>query len=289
MKLSYMIDMDESSAWMMVTAGEPAKANIPYVQELGDFMAQGKYYTTREGFPSYLLKYTLSGEGVLEYEGSTWRVPKGHFFWIDCEKPQHYRTSERTGEWRVLWVHFFGPTCKYYYEQFLSANNGCNVGALPDDSPVPTSIYDLMDLYREKVGHASDLRASAILSSIMVDCVAAATQREGEAASRYVREVRDYILSHYTGKITLDELARHLSLNKYYLQKFYRLHTGQTPNEYLFSLRLNHAKEMLRATDKPVGIVAEEVGIENISHFIKQFKRSEGVTPSAYRKRWQAQ
>lgn len=289
MKLSYMIDMDESSVWMMVTAGESAKASLPYVQELGDFISQGKYYTTREGLPSYLIKYTLSGEGILEYEGNAFRIPGGHFFWIDCEKPQHYHTSEHTGEWRVLWVDFYGATSRYYYEQFLNANNGSNVGALPDDSSVPTSIYALMDLYKEKAGHISDIHASSILTSIMVECITAATRKNSGTASRYVREARDYILSHFTEKISLEVLAKHLLLNKYYLQKLFRQHTGQTPNEYLSALRMNHAKELLRTTEKPVNLVAAEIGIENVSHFIKQFKTSEGITPSNYRRRWQFQ
>jgi AraC-like DNA-binding protein len=63
---------------------------------------------------------------------------------------------------------------------------------------------------------------------------------------------------------------------------------GRTPYEYLTDLRLDHAKELLRATDQPVGRVAEDVGLENVSYFIKRFRLQEGVTPAVYRKRWQA-
>ena len=289
MRLSYMIDMDKSSSWMMVTAGEPTRANLPYVQELGDFIAHGKYYTTREGLSSYLIKYTLSGEGVLEYGGATETVPAGHFFWIDCEKAQHYRTSRSDGDWRMLWVHFQGATCRYYYEQFLAANGGRNTAELPAESSVPSNICALMEIYREKSNYASDIRAASILSSILSECIVSALKKGEGVAGQYVREARNYMLLHYAQKITLDELARHLSLNKYYLQKLYRKQTGQTPAEYLACQRLNHAKELLRATDAPIKLIAEQVGVENVSHFIKMFRRSEGTTPNVYRRHWQAQ
>lgn len=286
MRLSYEIDMEESSRWLMATVGTAAKANLPYVQELGDFRARGNYYTTREGLPSFLIKYTLSGEGTLEYNGRVCSVPKGHFFWIDCEKPQQYQTSGQAGSWRVIWVHFTGAGSRYYYEQFLLANGGQNVGVLPEDSAVPSSIYSLMDLYEAEKNFATDMRASALLCAVMAECVAAVSRREGGTASGYVREARDYMLSHYAERITLDSLARQLALNKFYLQKLYRQHTGQTPNEYLLSIRLSRAKELLCTTEKSVGTIAAEVGIENVSYFIKLFTQSQGTTPNVFRRQW---
>ena len=109
----------------------------------------------------------------------------------------------------------------------------------------------------------------------------------GEAIAGAVREARDYLLLHYAEPVTLDVLARVLSLSKYHLQKLFRRQVGQTPNEFLNDLRLNHAKEFLRATDEPVARIAEAVGFENASYFIRRFKRHEGVTPAVYRRRWQ--
>ena len=73
-----------------------------------------------------------------------------------------------------------------------------------------------------------------------------------------------------------------------------RLTGGQEPlpgrlldSRQVNDLRLNHAKEYLRATDEPVARIAEAVGFENASYFIRRFKRHEGVTPAVYRRRWQ--
>lgn len=289
MRLSYMIDMDKGSVWMPVTASADAKENLPYVQELGDFIAHEKYYTIREGLPSYLIKYTLSGEGELHYDGRDYFIPAGHFYWIDCQKQQHYHTSKRTGEWRVIWVHFWGPNCSFYYKQFLAASNGKPDGEMFAHNNIASNIYALMDLYRNESGSLNtDLQASALLTAVMAECVHAVSGKRENISVRYVRQMQDYITAHYRENITLDILSKQLSLNKFYIQKLFKQQTGQTPNAYLIHTRLNHAKGLLRTTELPIAAAAIESGIENTSHFIKLFKTYEGVTPAVYRNNWRS-
>jgi hypothetical protein len=87
-KLSYHLDLDPESVWLTVTPSQTAKNSVLYVQELGDFIAHGGYYTRREGLASYLIKYTLSGEGLLDYRGQTYTILPDQLFWIDCQNAQ---------------------------------------------------------------------------------------------------------------------------------------------------------------------------------------------------------
>jgi AraC-like DNA-binding protein len=286
--LQYQLDMEKESIWLTVTPSASIRAALPFVQELGDFITRGNYYTTREGLASYLIKYTLSGEGILEYGGETYNVVPGSIFWIDCEKKQHYCTSPQAGEWRMLWVHFYGNTCRQYYDLFLQQNGGKNTLMLSPENDVPAMIRTLLGMYG--VGEnslATDTRASGMLSHVMSECCIAALGGQtpvGQPDS--VRSARTYLLSNYGERITLDNLAYRYSINKYYFQKLFKKHTGYTPNEFLILARLNKAKEYLRTTDFSVGEVAEKVGVENVSHFINLFKKNEGVTPNAYRQMW---
>lgn len=287
MKLSYQLDMAPASQWHIVSAGALARGNLPYVQEVGDFIAREKYFTSREGLNSYLIKYTLAGEGRLVYEEQDAFIPEGHFYWIDCRRPQYYQTSERTGNWRVLWVHFNGAACEPLYRRFLALNSG-NDGALPADNRLAAHIYELIDLYREAPGPCADMRAAAILLDIMAACIGSAGSGINAAPPGYVRQAKDYMSAHFREPITLDVLAKELSLNKYYLQKLFTRHAGLSPGAYLANLRIARAKEMLRTTQLPVAAVAAEVGIETASHFIKLFRAHESMTPAEYRKVWRA-
>ena len=126
-KLRYELDLEPNYIWLSPTATQAAKRSIPYVQELGVFPCRERYYTERERLPSFLIKYCISGGGLLEYDGKRYAVRSGHIFWLDCMKKQHYCTDPGEGSWFIVWVHFYGEECRRYYDLFLQQNDGMPV------------------------------------------------------------------------------------------------------------------------------------------------------------------
>ena len=287
-KLSYRLDIARESVWLTATPSQTAKASIAYVQELGDFFCGKEYFTRRENLPSYLIKFCISGEGLLDYEGRTHTLRPGQLFWIDCMKPQYYRTSPRKGQLRLLWVHFYGAPCRAYYNLFLAQNDNNPIINVDSDVAVKSTLDALIGLYKNGANNLQDdIQASGLLTQLMVRCISAAgTRAERSSLPGYVLDVRNYIGLHYHERITLDTLAKTLSINKYYLQKLFKRHMGLSPNEYLIQTRLTRAKELLRTASLPISQISMDVGISNIGHFISLFKQHEGITPSAYRQRW---
>ncbi|HZM35582.1 MAG TPA: helix-turn-helix transcriptional regulator [Burkholderiales bacterium] len=66
----------------------------------------------------------------------------------------------------------------------------------------------------------------------------------------------------------------------------FRQATGLSPLEYAHRVRLEEAKQMLEAGDEPVEAIAEQVGYEDAGFFSWLFRRSVGLTPARYRKRF---
>ena len=64
--------------------------------------------------------------------------------------------------------------------------------------------------------------------------------------------------------------------------------TGMSPLEYVQTLRLEEAKQMLEATNEPIEAIANEVGYEDAGFFARLFRRSVNLTPGQYRKRFGA-
>ena len=287
-KISFNLDIAPQSTWLTVTAAQAARSSIPYVQELGDFYCGPDYYTSRENLPSYLIKLCLSGEAHLHYDGTDYIMRPGQVFWIDCSRPQHYHTAPGQDGCRLMWVHFYGAGCEAYYRLFLAQNENRNLVEPASDMAIRSTLDTLLKLYREGGNTLlDDVQASAMLSQLMSHCVHAAAARSG--ANRlpgYVIDARSYINTHYAERITLDDLSRQISVNKFYLQKLFKRCIGLSPNEYLIHTRLTRAKQLLRTTASPISQIAMDVGISNIGHFISLFKRYEGITPSAYRQRW---
>ena len=70
-----------------------------------------------------------------------------------------------------------------------------------------------------------------------------------------------------------------------FLRRFKRA-TGQSPLEYVQTLRIEEAKQLLETSDMPLDDIAAEIGYSEPSAFRHLFRKLVGVTPSAYRRRY---
>ncbi len=287
-KLQYHLDLDPRSQWVFNTSGAAARENLIYVQEAGDFIAGPGYYTTREGFDSYLIKLTVSGCGLLRYKQGEYRVPAGSFYWIDCRAHQDYRTDPAAGGWRVLWVHLYGANAQFYYESFLQATGGEPVAALCGAQQAYETLRQLLRLLGSDAPQAEkDLQSAALLSRLLTQLVLCAMKPAARTQpTALMKKIRDYLDTQYLRKCTLAELGARFGLSPCYLQRQFKRCYGQSPAEYLMYLRIVRAKELLRTTRSPVSEVAYAAGFENAGYFSRLFKQQEGLTPQEYRHLW---
>ncbi|MCL6457416.1 MAG: helix-turn-helix transcriptional regulator, partial [Gorillibacterium sp.] len=112
-----------------------------------------------------------------------------------------------------------------------------------------------------------------------------ATKGAGAGASKRVEvtEACQYISLRLGSRISLDEVADHLHLNASYFSRLFKKETGTTFIEYVTSLKMERAKELLDGTHCTVGEICEQLGYDNQSYFIKTFKAHTGATPVEYR------
>ena len=99
-------------------------------------------------------------------------------------------------------------------------------------------------------------------------------------------DVKEYIDRHYMEKITLDKLSEEFLINKYYLERIFKEQFGTSIISYLLNIRITHAKQLLRFTDKSVGQIGAECGIYPLYYFSRMFRQTEGISPTEYRMRW---
>jgi AraC-like DNA-binding protein len=286
--LQYQLDVDKRSRWQIVTVHPLAKSELIYAQEVGDFYCGRNYYTVREGLDSFLIKLTLSGGGILEYEGKEYHLSAGQFFWIDCQNSQRYYTDPKHGRWHVLWIHFRGGNAKAYYDLFRSIGEGNPIGSMPAQCNGEDLLKELIFQYMENTSTIdNDITASSKLTQLLAFCIQAVSgQEESNVMPDVVQQIRAYLSEHYAESIQLDSLSQQFSVSKYHLQRIFKKYVGQSPLEFLSSVRLTHAKELLRTTDLPISEIAYRVGMENASYFISKFRSEEEITPNKYRKHW---
>ncbi|QAY66653.1 AraC family transcriptional regulator [Paenibacillus protaetiae] len=106
------------------------------------------------------------------------------------------------------------------------------------------------------------------------------------SASRMERlkKVLLYIQQHYDKPIRLHELAGQIPMSEGQFCRFFKSMTGQTPVDYMNSYRIRQAANLLLQTDRKISDIALEVGFDNISYFIRVFRKMMKCPPSAFRR-----
>ncbi len=96
-----------------------------------------------------------------------------------------------------------------------------------------------------------------------------------------IKTICHYLEDNYTKTITLNELSALTGWSKYHLLRTFTKKMGISPNSYLETIRINHAKKLLEQGIKPVEVTFL-TGFSDQSHLTKFFKRLVGLTPKQY-------
>ena len=102
-------------------------------------------------------------------------------------------------------------------------------------------------------------------------------------AQEIINSIHTYISAHYSDEITLSSIAQVVHLSPYYISKLFKKTTGENFIDYLTSVRMERAMELLTSPEVRIYDVAEQVGYKSTKHFSQVFRNYTGKTPSEYR------
>jgi transcriptional regulator GlxA family with amidase domain len=110
--------------------------------------------------------------------------------------------------------------------------------------------------------------------------------RSAQVNDAVIARCQVWIAEHYHEPSPVTALVRLSGLAERSFKRRFQLATGMSPLEYVHTMRLEEAKQMLEATDKPIEAIANEVGYEDAGFFSRLFKRKVNLSPAQYRKRF---
>lgn len=105
---------------------------------------------------------------------------------------------------------------------------------------------------------------------------------ESQSEERIGRAIT-YLHEHYEQELSIIELISVAALSRSSLHRLFKLRLGMTISDYVAQLRIGHACALLMNSQKPISIVTEEVGYNNLAHFNRQLKVLKNKTPRAFR------
>lgn len=97
---------------------------------------------------------------------------------------------------------------------------------------------------------------------------------------RRVESMKQYIGTHYRGRVTKEELGDVIKTTPNYAATLFKTVTSQTISEYVHNLRMKTALYMLTESQLTISEIADYLGYNDVSYFYRIFKRSTGSPPS---------
>ena len=102
---------------------------------------------------------------------------------------------------------------------------------------------------------------------------------------RRVQAVIDYMSEDLSRPLRLQEVAHSVNLSASRLQHLFKADTSMTPAQYLKSLRMEKAKQLIDSTFLSTKEIMKRVGMKDESHFVREFKKIYGLPPGTYKQR----
>ncbi len=176
----------------------------------------------------------------------------------------------------------FGETAKQLY-QHVTESDG-HILTYPKQSPVIQMIYTMIN----KIEH-EQLNNSYQASSLCYQFLMALSESLSEQKNtkltlpKSIEDVMAFINDYYDRDLSLDDCVEQSNLSKYYFTRQFKKHVKLTPIEYLTTIRIQKAIELLLNDPAPIKEIAARVGYQNGNYFAKVFKKYTGKSPNAYR------
>jgi AraC-like DNA-binding protein/mannose-6-phosphate isomerase-like protein (cupin superfamily) len=104
-----------------------------------------------------------------------------------------------------------------------------------------------------------------------------------------IERIIDYSFKNYLSPITLQEVASIAEMSIPTFCRFFKKNIKKTYFEFLQELRINHACNLLKTTNKQILTICYESGYNSWAHFSQKFKQIKKLAPNAYRKEFKAE
>ncbi|MDR2903870.1 MAG: response regulator [Clostridiales bacterium] len=160
------------------------------------------------------------------------------------------------------------------YSDFNYAQSACRLRAF-DYLLKPIGLDDLSGLLS---------RLSMSLSTNSESAVDGQEEEMDDVGSSTIKQIVEEIRSSYISELSLTELSKKHAISIGYLSQRLKNELGLSFVDYISSMRIQRAKELLRNEHISVDDIARQVGYRDCSYFIKVFKKIVGMSPHKYRK-----
>ncbi|MDO4562960.1 MAG: AraC family transcriptional regulator [Clostridia bacterium] len=226
--------------------------------------------------PTYLLHYVYEGCGYLEADGRRFDVKRNQAFLIFPGQLTTY-VADKDDPFLYYWIEFYGNKA----EEFVQRSNLSPANPIfSDDEPFEcgNALKDLVN-----TGEMTSYKLTSMFWRFAATMVKNDKQPTSPA-DMYVERAKNYIHARVSHRTTVEEVAKHLSLNRSYFTRLFKAKVSLAPKQYILNYHMDVARSLLQNGGLMIREVADSVGYDSTVEFTKAFTRQSGIPPSKYKK-----
>ncbi|WP_334074306.1 MULTISPECIES: AraC family transcriptional regulator [Paenibacillus] len=232
------------------------------------------------------------------------QLKKGEFILLDAGVP-HRLIVEGHSPCRILNIEFRFAPCSGRFPSLRQCLEGAGreVSAmltrpfyyllLRDPEEIYRTLKSLvLELDRQHADEGPSPMVRLLFAELLISLSRLREENESgnhQEMNYYVKQCLGYLHENYDREIRVEDAAGVVNLHPGYLQRIFKLHTGETLMQYLTRLRMDKAAMLLLHTNIPVADIADYVGVGSRQYFHALFKKHMGATPIEYRNSLHAQ
>lgn len=233
----------------------------------------------------FLFHYVFTGRGLFQVGDNMYHLREGQGFLIYPKELTFYK-ADIVSPWSYGWIGITGLLAeKYLRDSGLSRENPIWRGE--KDEFLESCLMGMNSGTALEPFNYPYITGYAYLFLARMMEKANRTHPPLPWANRqesYLRTAIGYMEQNYYKKLTVEEIARYVGLDRSYLGSIFRKHLNTTMQEFLICLRMEKACGLLKYDDIRIADVARSVGYQDQLQFSRVFREHIGVCPNGYRK-----
>jgi len=238
----------------------------------------GKYGPTVRSV--YLVECCVAGKGTVTINGRCFPFQGGDCFVVLPGNSVTYTSDAAEPRWGY-WCALDGNALESYFRE---------AGYSAEAPFAPPWVFPQARAWLEQLYACwEDQDAGARLRQIACGYGLLGTflrDRPAQRNSILIEKAIGYMQANYAERLSMDEVASRIGLNRTYFSELFKEKTGLAPHRYLTQLRIRQACRLLESTEYPVWQIAELVGLDS-HNFPRLFQRETGKSPRQYRRETQ--
>ena len=236
------------------------------------------------------LQITWISEGELEYciNGDKFRLGSDKLLLVQSHQLHSSHTT--TGDVKTLCINFtpeiFHPLILKKYIQPMLDSHAFAYSLLLLKPYQITMLKKLQNWKQEPLGYFSVMNfLSQVFEEILKEFEEDAESLDREE-TRLFHEMLGFVHANFAQPLSVKDIADSAILNKNRCSALFKKYTNMSPIKYVNEYRLYTAKNMILHTGRSISDISADVGYNQISHFIEQFRLSYGMSPLKYRNKF---